>query len=192
MLRNWQIIFLTLTIMVSLVPISAEAQDNPAGDIFAGYSLLRVDPGDGLDHVNVNGWNLAVTGYLNPRFGLTFEGAGYYKSVDVLTSIGPIDVDLDLYTFMVGPQIKLFKKGPVTSSLRIVFGGAKGGGELQNGVDFTTETVFAMSVGTAYDIRLGKRVAWRFSPGFLLTRFADETQHNFRFSTGLVFYLGGS
>lgn len=107
-------------------------------DLSRSSKLLPLGPGEGLDHVNGNGWSLAVTGNLNPRFGLTFDGAGYYKSVEVLTSSGPVDVDVDLYTFMVGPQVKLFKKGPLSSFLCIVFGGANGGGELQNGLFVVT------------------------------------------------------
>lgn len=196
MLTNWKVIFLAFAVgvVVVLVPSSAEAQDNPAAEIFGGYSYFRFDPGEGFDHVDGHGWTLDVTGNLNPRVGITVDVAGYYKSVDFFSITGGGTVDLNMYTFMVGPQIKLFKKGPLSSSLRIVAGGAHGGGELESGVGagFTTETVFAASIGAAYDIRLGKRAAWRIYPSYLLTQFGNGNQGNFRFSTGIVFYLGGS
>ena len=42
-----------------------------------------------------------------------------------------------------------------------------------------------------FDYNVSKKFALRFSPGFYMTQFGGQTQHNFRFSVGPVFKIGG-
>ena len=54
------------------------------------------------------------------------------------------------------------------------------------------ETVFAMDLGVSFDVSVNDTVAIRvIQPNFNITNYGEETQSNFRFSTGVIFSFGG-
>jgi hypothetical protein len=54
-----------------------------------------------------------------------------------------------------------------------------------------TETAFAMALGGGVDVRVGGPFSVRLGQlDYLMTRFGDTRQNNFRFSAGVVIGLG--
>jgi hypothetical protein len=172
---------------VALAANLAPAQSTT--ELFAGYSMGQMRPGNDLDSITQKGWNASITGYpWASRFGITADFAGLYGTTSLTNP--QLSGDLRQYSFMAGPQFRLFRKERFETSLRAVFGGAHGS-VWKNGTSLADETTFAALVGTNVDYNLSKRVALRFSPGIYMTQFGDQTQRNFRFSVGPVFRFGG-
>jgi hypothetical protein len=68
-----------------------------------------------------------------------------------------------------------------------LFGGARTKG---NGGGFSiSDTAFATALGGGVDYRLVRGIAWRAQADDVRTSFFSGTQHNFRFSTGLVLHF---
>ncbi len=142
----------------------------------------------------MHGWNTTITGYPAARFGITADFAGYYGDARTAASdsSGSPTSGIHQYSFMAGPQFRLFRKERFETSLRAVFGGAHGRLLGPNSsTNVLDDTTFAALFGSNFDVNLSKKVAIRFSPGIYLTQFNGETQRNFRFSVGPVFRFGG-
>jgi hypothetical protein len=159
-------------------------------DVFGGYSVTKMRP-ENKDHQNtMSGWNTSITAYATKRFGVTADFAGFYSTApEALTNSD--QVNIRQYSFMAGPQVRLFHAGRLSTSFRAVFGGAYG--YVPDPAYLTPDqTTFAALVGTNIDIRVSRRVSMRFSPGIYITQFGnDQTQKNLRFSVGPVFHFGG-
>ena len=70
--------------------ISLVAQEPSKVDIFGGYQYLHANSGvSGVDGLNFNGWNAAVSGYFTRNFGVTADFSGNYAKPKVLgVSVG--------------------------------------------------------------------------------------------------------
>jgi opacity protein-like surface antigen len=89
---------------------------------------------------------------------------------------------------MVGPRISYRNNEKVTPFAHVQFGGARAGG------GGSSENAFAVALGGGVDAKINDNFAFRVAQfDYLLTRFDGPTsgttanQHNFRFSTGIVF-----
>lgn len=84
------------------VPCCAFAQDAARVEVFGGYQYFHANSGfdvPGVDSFSMNGWNAAVSGFLNKHLGATADFAGVYGT----PSVSGIGVDTKLYTFLFGP-----------------------------------------------------------------------------------------
>src|SRR5262245_43647507 len=101
-------------------------------ELFGGYTINRMKPEQDINKANMNGWNTSITGYPFGRFGITADFAGSYANVQptITASNGTATtlpaVSLRQYSFMAGPQVRLFKKGRLETSARGLIGGARG------------------------------------------------------------------
>ena len=121
-----------------------------------------------------------------------------------------VDADARQHTFLFGPRVTA-RGDRVTGFGHALFGGANIHREIRstpvgpvppgiNPISFEdSETSFAMAVGGGIDINLSDRVAIRaIQADYLMTRYEDErvfgsgadSQHNARFSVGIVFRFG--
>jgi len=159
-------------------------------DVFGGYSITRMRPQNESNQTTMNGWNTTMTAYTTKRLGVTADVAGFYGTApEALT--GGSQVDIRHYSFMGGPQLRLFRSGRFSSSVRAVFGAAYGYVP-DSSYGVADQTRFAALVGSNFDVRVSGRLSMRFSPGMYITRFGDDqTQKNLRFSVGPVFHFGG-
>ena len=157
-------------------------------DLFGGYAYVGMKPQDQPDRVSMNGWNTTVSVYPKSRIGVTADFAGFYR---LAPTTGFTDLDVHQYSFMAGPQVRLFQKGRLSTSARAVFGAAYG--LLPDAPDpSANQTKFASLVGSNIDYRVTRRISIRFSPGLYITTFGnDQTQKNFRMSIGPVFHFSG-
>jgi len=83
---------------------AAVSPEYPKAELFGGYQFTRIG---GAGGVNANGWNAAMTGNVNRRFGLTADFSGACKG------IGKVRAKAHTYTF--GPTLS-FRSGLVTAS----------------------------------------------------------------------------
>src|SRR5262249_47908142 len=166
-------------------------------EVFGGYSMTRMRPDNGSNNENMNGWNSSVTAYTWSRLGFTADFAGYYGTTsgahglaDGVLVTAP-NSDIRQYSFMGGPQVRLFRTQRIETSFRALFGGAYGYVPGNNG-NLADQTTFAALFGSNFDVKVSKRVSMRFSPGMYLTQYgSNQTQKNLRFSLGPVFHFGG-
>ncbi len=154
-----------------LFGMTALAQDSTKAEVFGGYQYLRVNPGQGLSGENFNGWNGAVTGFLNHWFGVTGDISGAYSN------------GVHVYTFMGGPTLTPTREKAVAPFVHALFGDvhASGGG--------VSDSSFGTALGGGIDLRsahghIGIRLA---QADYVMSRFASSTQNNFRYSGGVLF-----
>jgi len=181
---------------------SRRSENTPGGEIFLGYSYLRLNTNTGTpagtvsEHFDfIPGGVGALRGNINNWFGLTAEGAGY-----VLHDVG--HVDAQVYTYLFGPHF-LFGKGRWTPFAHTLVGGARlstsaPAGFISDAVFFNPssrhENAFAADGGVGLDFNASRHVAIRLGQvDYLYTHFKDlrdNRQNNLRASAGLVFRFG--
>ena len=172
-----------LVALVVLVSGAAMAQDHPKAEIFGGYSFLRVNPGGGINGENFPaGWHASVAGNVNDWFGIAGDITGNYKKIS--------GVSTKIHTFMFGPRISYRKNEKVTPFAHVLIGAAKvNAGAFGVGA---SDSALAVAFGGGVDAKINDNFAFRVGQfDYVLTRFdvptVSHSQHNFRFSTGIVF-----
>lgn len=179
---------LIIAALLMALPVFAQAQDAPKAEIFGGYSYLRAD--DNVNGQDLNGFSTSVAVNFNKWFGIATDISGHYT--DLTVSPG-VSADLNAYIFTVGPRFSYRGYERVTPYGHIQFGAARSSvnffgptGRIRN-----SDSAFAMVVGGGLDVKIINSVSLRlFQADYVLTRFADDTQNNFRVSTGIVIKLG--
>ncbi|MBL8169127.1 MAG: porin family protein [Acidobacteria bacterium] len=184
-----KLLFIAALMMFAL-PLLAQAQDKPRAEIFGGYSYLRAD--DDVDGLDLHGWNASGAINFNKWLGVVSDFSGHYGDVTISPTLGK--ADLSTYLFLAGPRFTYRGNERVTPFGHILFGAAR------SHVDFfdvvgnrvrVRDTAFAMAVGGGLDVKVVDALAIRlFQADYVLTRFNDDNQNNFRLSTGLVLRLG--
>lgn len=189
---------IALVLFSSAVGIVAQTTDEKKYDVFIGYSNLQAEGvpgeegGDSFDdevfgeRSGLNGFNVAATGYLTSRFGLTADFS-FNQDRDRFNNLGSIDnrIDTRVMYLMGGPTVR-FPSGRLTPFARALAGFANtryevesstvppGGGLISN--RFTTNASdFAAAIGGGLDLKLNDRIGLRliqidYAPVFLRDR----------------------
>jgi hypothetical protein len=186
-----------------LLVLPAAAQEAPKAELFGGYSYASFEGGNGVDRLNLNGWNTSVAGNFNRWFGVVGDFSGQYGS--------QAGVDRNTHSFLFGPRFFSRNNERMTPFVHALFGIARAHREGGSGEPARTENAFSTAIGGGLDVKAGEAVAIRLvQADYFLTRFDEAsgivciqsnilpcpstrtgTQHNFRFSTGVVFRFGG-
>ena len=179
------------------------AQGNTA-EVFGGYSYTRANPEVPLPKESMNGWMGGVTGYLNKYIGASVEIGAGFGTAAAPQNIGGTALNYKIYSYMAGPQFRVYDTKRIQAHAKWLFGGAFGQANLPGGISadkvqalaqagYTgfNQTKFAMLVGFPVDVSVSKLVAFRFEPGIFITDFSKTKQSNFRMSFGPVFRFGG-
>jgi hypothetical protein len=172
-------------------------------EIYFGYAYLRMRPGHDLQHANESGWNAGITRLFSPKFGVSADLRGYYKSVYVGNNpYSLFQPFISNYSVMVGPQYYVRQKKSYAISGQVLAGvthnlfDATSAGQpgylvglYDNGTRFTAAAVLPV------DVNLGPGLALRIAPDYNLTTWADHTrgtdyQHNLGFMLGLNYRFG--
>jgi len=170
--------FLALvTSLLLVLSCMAVAQDNPKAEIFGGYQYTRVNPGNGINGINLNGWNAAVSGYFTKYIGISADFSGIYGS--------PFGVSTHVYPYMFGPVVRIPNSSKIQPFVHALFGAAHINA---SAVGLSgSDNSFAWAAGGGLDVNVNHRFAVRLGQfDFLQTRFVDDTQNNFRYSAGIV------
>jgi hypothetical protein len=166
-------LILGLVLLISLVPLTTQAQDK--FEFFGGYSYMRVDATPSFNPnssgFNLNGWELAGQYKFADWLGAVADVDGHYGS--------PSGESTSIHTFLFGPQVSWPAR--VSPFAHILVGGA----HVTTGP--FTNTSFAVAIGGGIDTELIHGLYWRIIEGdYLPTRFFGNTQNNARLSTGIV------
>ena len=179
-------------------------------DIYFGYAYLRMRPGHFLQHGNEYGWNAGMTRLFTPKFGVSADLRGYYKSVFVGNNPYSLNQPfISNYSAMVGPQYYVRQRKNYAISGQVLAGvthnlfsadsaGHPGNlvGLYNNGTNFTAAAVIPV------DINLGPGLALRIAPDYNLTTWGynlttptgpvsgTDFQHNLGFMLGLNYRYG--
>jgi len=173
--------------LIFLIPLGAWAQQEfPKAEIFGGYSYFRVEP----EGYNLNGWNASVTGNVTSWFGIEGDFSGHYGKPKEDGIVIP-GVNLNSHTIMGGPKITA-RNGNFAPFAHFLIGLNRARSSYDG--DVSSNIALSTVIGGGFDISINKNVAIRaFQMDYLMTRFdtnddgIHERQHNFRFSTGIVF-----
>ena len=180
-------LFFIAALLLAL-PLIAQAQDAPKVEIFGGYSYLRADDDDG--GIDLHGWNASTAVNINKWVGIVADFSGHYG--DVTVGPGP-KADVSGYLFLVGPRFSYRGHKVLTPFGHVLLGAARQNFSLRtaSGTLKSDDAAFAMAIGGGLDATVHPNLAIRlFQTDYVLTRFNDDSQHNFRISTGLVLRLG--
>lgn len=184
---------------------SLRSPDTPAGEVFFGYSYVRMPTETRLtptstvnEHFQfIPGGSASLTGNINDWFGLTGD-VGTYSLHDVG------GVDGRLTTFLFGPRFA-FSHKRWTPFVETLVGGARLSSSFPTGFvsdapffntkggDFHQNS-FAADGGLGLDFHVNRHFSLRLGEiDYLFTRFddnRDNRQNNLRASAGLVFRFG--
>jgi len=173
---------LLILLPLLVLPVSALAQTKPATphvEIFGGYSFLLANQNN--SSFNMNGANFSVAENMNSWFGGALDFSSHWGTEN------GYNVNTQSITF--GPVFTYRKNKTVVPFGHIMLGAARGSPQYLN--ISQSEWRFATYAGGGVDVNVNSRIAVRLiQADYLMTRFSDIRQDNFRFSAGVVFKLG--
>jgi hypothetical protein len=156
-----------------LFAIPMSAQLLPNGNLYGGVSYGQFT--DVINQQSYRGWNGSAEAFPTarfPRLGVVVDASGFYRS----DSHGKITQ----YNFLLGPRYSanFGRWRPFVHAL--------GGIQLLNSSGITYNPVVVdAGVGVDYKLRF-KSFSWRMQADGMRTRYASNTQYDYRASTGLV------
>lgn len=175
---------LWLLALVLSFSASAMAQDTPLIEAFGGYQYMRAGK---LANINMQGWNGSVAVNLNEWFGIVGDFSGAYESRPSITGT------LSLHTFTFGPQFTYRKEKRTAPFAHMLFGGTRANDTFSAMIllPARANTSFTMIIGGGMDVRINDRFSIRAGQlDWVLTKFRNSRQSDYRFSTGVVFHFG--
>jgi opacity protein-like surface antigen len=189
----------TIVIVFAIAAFASVARAQvPSGNIFVGYSYSRADAGliptnQGGEGLSFNGWEGAVEGKFLPWIGIVADVGGLYgpwsRSIAVtcpisLPSCAVSSVSARVHTVLFGPRVSI-SVGKFTPFVHALVG--VGHVSKASNSFSASDTSFATAIGGGLDYKLIKGLAWRVQGDALSTHLFNNSQNNFRFSTGIVF-----
>lgn len=167
-------------------------------ELYFGGGYLRFRPGSSLQHINESAWNVGITDYNWGKIGLTADFRGYYGTTFTgINEFQKFAPSISQYTFMAGPQVRLFEGQHWAWAANVLVGGGHGNfGTGTGGLPptliglYPDATVVNLSVGVPIDYNLGPGLAIRLTPNYLMTDYGSELQHNLGFNAGIVYRFG--
>jgi hypothetical protein len=181
--------FLLLAFIVFSLTIFASAQVPTAGNIYVGYSYFNTNM-VGVDRQSLNGWEGSLEGKFFPFVGIVADFSANYGDLKFPVAIATCAIGVTCPTsvtanshvdnLLFGPRVSV-SVGPVRPFAEAMFGVAH-----INTNGFGSDTSFATAIGGGLDYRIFRLLAWRFEGDFVRSSLFHTTQHNARFTTGVV------
>jgi opacity protein-like surface antigen len=211
-------LLLSLGIFTTTFAQTTTSDDYNKVEGFVGYSNNQVDLGLSDDNEDFqdffedrqsfHGVNASVVGNFNRYVGVRGDFSANFKDFEFNTGAPGEDFEVkaSVMNFLAGVQVKdNAKEGSRIRPFAYgLVGVARSKAKLSSsfftsdfcnepGIDCDTfnesETAFAAAIGGGLDIKVTRRFSVRaFQVDYNPTRFADSTQHNFRFGFGVVFH----
>jgi hypothetical protein len=167
-------------LLVAAAP--AMAQNTPQLEVFGGYTYLRAT---GRANINMNGWQASTAVNFNDWLGLAADVSGVYE--------GRLSGDFNWHSIVAGPRFTYRKEEATAPFMHVLFGVTRANDEFNTliGGGTTSTNTFTTVVGGGIDFKIGDRWAVRAGQlDWVLTKFLNDTQSNFRYSAGVVFRWG--
>ena len=161
----------------ALLSSCALGQSTPRFDVFGGYSYLRSN-GSSITSANGNGWGTALNWNWKSWLGLKADiGADYCCNGESENN------------FLFGPQVS-FRRSRANFFVHGLGGFSYGN---PAGAGYYSVAAFAVGGGMDWKLHHDSRLALRLiQVDYLGTNYGNLMQHNFRYSTGIVFGFGGT
>lgn len=206
---------------VSILTLTAAAQDVPRGGVFLGYTYTRMNSATNVPAFSANGAGGQFALNFNKWFSAVADIGAVHNG-----NIGGHGLDTTLTNFLFGPRLSLHYSR-ITPYFNILFGGVYGATSVPitlppgtvivppsvNPLSTTTtnlssatavrasadQTAFAMTTGGGLDIKINRWVSFRpVGLDYYMTRLQnlrsanDNNQHNLRYTTGFNFTFGNA
>ncbi len=178
---------ISIVLLLLAAPVWGQDGDYPRVEVFGGFSYRDV-VFDDTSEERFYGWQASINGNFHKNIGLVFDVGGQYKSV--------LDITTQFYEFLVGPRFRT-QNEPITGFAHAMVGlvHARASGlsafPLPGVGDTVSDTAFALGFGGGVDVNVSDVVAIRaFQTDFLVDRFVDDWNWNFRIGSGIVFKFG--
>jgi Outer membrane protein beta-barrel domain len=182
---KWKLV-VSLLAVLTFSAVSVYAQEYPKVDVFAGYSYLQANPGNGVDSFHLHGGSASGAYNFNDWLSGVADFGGYNNG-NILNS----GVSGTISTYLFGPRVSYHRFGKITPFGQVLFGAAHAGANAFG--TSGSQSAFSMAVGGGVDYSLYRHFAIRpIQADYLLTRFGvgaagTQNQNNVRLSTGFVF-----
>ena len=112
-----------IALALLFLPLSARAQYQYTGEVFAGYSFLNLKPGEELATTGLNGWHVALSGYATEWFGFAADFSGHYGTTDAPPPFADTTgLDVEQWSYLFGPEIRVLRKERFAASFHTLFG----------------------------------------------------------------------
>ena len=208
-----------LAALLCTYAVPALADEAPKAEIFGEYSYFRFNPTiPNVRNTSLNGGGGGITFNFNNYLGIKAELMGYGSTnytIPAGTTIpgtnppavttADITTQGNMFTYLFGPQVN-YRTSKANIFGELLFGGSNSnvyanvasayngvGGNVAGG----TQHPFTMAFGGGLDVKVSKNVAIRpVEIDWILTRYTNpytltNNQNNFRYTAGIVFYVGG-
>ncbi len=152
-------------------------------EIYFGGNYLHFLPGPKLQHMGETGWNIGMVDYLHGKLGVAADFRGYYGTTYTGRSAFQVfNPSISQYTFMTGPQYRIFEGQHWGWTAQILVGaihgnfatGTGGLGSAPVGL-WNDGTSLAVSPGVSVDYNLSPGLSFRLTPTALFTDLNSST-----------------
>jgi hypothetical protein len=167
-------------------------------EAYFGGGYLRFHPGEMKQKINEADWNIGITDYIRPKLGITADVRGYYGNAYIGNNpYGIFLPSISQYSFLFGPQYRVYMKPKWAVSLQALVG--FGHGNFDTGTGglpasflglYNDGTAFNLSLGAPLDYNLSPGLAIRVTPLYMLTTYGGDAQNNLGFNAGVVYRWG--
>lgn len=170
-------------------------------EAFVGMGFVRFTPGFAgfaTQRTNLFAWNVAVTRYYSQRFGITFDGRGYYGTAFVGIANSPVtEPAISQYAVMAGPTYRLYRRPRFSVSVHglggVTVGNFSGDTSGLRPVDlglFPDSTTYALDGSIIGEYNLAPNLSLRLAGDYYLTGFHSGFQTARGLQTGFVYRFG--
>ena len=178
-------VLFALVLIASARPALAQGT-YPAGDVFAGYSLLPAN-GDDFPRQTSHGFQVSVAGNLTRWFGVVGDfGMQFNRTRDLGPGFAGLEARSTVREYLVGPRFT-GRSETVDVFAHALIGSATG--DAGPGFEGFSDSGLAFGGGGGVDIHANERLSVR-AQFELLGSFADIVDVNPRFAAGVVWRLG--
>src|SRR5215204_5845417 len=117
--------FLLFSLVVSLTALVAAQDKDKRFEVFAEYSYMTIDDhksNNPIDHVgSLDGFNVAVTGFVTKRFGITGDFSAGFRSGTEAVTVGTLDYKSKNFSFYAGPHYRFSNSTRITPFVHALF-----------------------------------------------------------------------
>src|SRR5687768_5739921 len=122
------VLILLVVLLSTLVAAQDEDKDKRRVEFFGGFSFLgTADEESGAPLIRfggLDGFNVAATGYITKRFGITGDFSAHFRRDTENVTGGTVRLKSNNFSYLAGPQFKFTNKTRFTPFVRALAGGS--------------------------------------------------------------------